>query len=340
MEDCLDLPESGPEVPVFDGQKKGMVCFSGGKDSTAMLLRMLELNDPENYPVDRIVFADTTFEFPEMYEYIERIQAYLDTHFPEAPKIESLQPPMKWEDFFYGKVTRGANKGMIRGAPLVLSPCWWSRIAKVEPLEKAANEMGALEGKVWEYVGIASDESHRASGDKKRGYRYRYPLVEWDWTEQDCMAYLDHLGLGNILYVSFRRLGCYLCIKQRPPALHSLWSDYPDLWEKMRYWEDENYRVKGQPITLAGDLAELEERFKQGWVPENRKGMYDCETCSAVRFHADGTLNDEDFDTDDAIENDPNFAGSKIQKMMQEDFQAATEWTPPSHKRNEDNLWI
>ena len=39
--------------------KIGVVAFSGGKDSTAMLLRMLELDDPINYPVNRIVFCDT-----------------------------------------------------------------------------------------------------------------------------------------------------------------------------------------------------------------------------------------------------------------------------------------
>jgi len=38
--------------------------FSGGKDSTAMLLRMI---DKGRRP-DKIVFADTGMEFPEMYD--------------------------------------------------------------------------------------------------------------------------------------------------------------------------------------------------------------------------------------------------------------------------------
>ena len=60
----------------------GMVCFSGGKDSAAMLLRMLELDDPINYPVNSICFADTTFEFQDLYDYIARMQASLDSHYP------------------------------------------------------------------------------------------------------------------------------------------------------------------------------------------------------------------------------------------------------------------
>lgn len=53
--------------------KKHIVSFSGGKDSTAMLLRMVELN----MPVDIILFADTGMEFEEIYSHIESIEEYL-----------------------------------------------------------------------------------------------------------------------------------------------------------------------------------------------------------------------------------------------------------------------
>ena len=39
-----------------------IVSFSGGKDSTAMLLMMLE----KDVPVDRVICVDTTKEFPAM----------------------------------------------------------------------------------------------------------------------------------------------------------------------------------------------------------------------------------------------------------------------------------
>jgi len=39
-----------------------IVSFSGGKDSTAMLLMMLE----KGIPVDRVICVDTTKEFPQM----------------------------------------------------------------------------------------------------------------------------------------------------------------------------------------------------------------------------------------------------------------------------------
>ena len=48
---------------------KHIVSFSGGKDSTAMLLRMVE----ENMQIDDIVFCDTGKEFPQMYEHIKKV---------------------------------------------------------------------------------------------------------------------------------------------------------------------------------------------------------------------------------------------------------------------------
>jgi len=101
---------------------KTVVAFSGGKDSTAMLLRMIELD----YQIDEIVFADTTFEFPELYEYIKRVETYI------GRKITILEPDKDlFKKWMYGKVTRGANKGKVRGYPLKAFPCWWTRESKV-----------------------------------------------------------------------------------------------------------------------------------------------------------------------------------------------------------------
>ena len=52
---------------------KHIVSFSGGKDSTAMLLMMLE----KGMKIDEIIFLDTTVEFPEMYEHINKVEKYI-----------------------------------------------------------------------------------------------------------------------------------------------------------------------------------------------------------------------------------------------------------------------
>lgn len=52
---------------------KHIVSISGGKDSTAMLLRMLE----EEMPVDIILFCDTGLEFEAMYRHIDKLERYI-----------------------------------------------------------------------------------------------------------------------------------------------------------------------------------------------------------------------------------------------------------------------
>ena len=50
-----------------------VVSLSGGKDSTAMLLLMLE----RGFPIDAVLNADTDMEFPEMYEHLRRLDEHL-----------------------------------------------------------------------------------------------------------------------------------------------------------------------------------------------------------------------------------------------------------------------
>lgn len=51
-----------------------IVSFSGGKDSTAMLLKMIE----SGMKIDEVINFDTGMEFPYMYEHIDRIRAKVE----------------------------------------------------------------------------------------------------------------------------------------------------------------------------------------------------------------------------------------------------------------------
>lgn len=50
------------------------VSFSGGKDSTAMLLHMMELGEH----IDEVINVDTGMEFPAMYEHIARVRRIVE----------------------------------------------------------------------------------------------------------------------------------------------------------------------------------------------------------------------------------------------------------------------
>lgn len=46
-----------------------LVSLSGGKDSTAMVLKMLEMDSP----INEVVTFDTGMEFPEMYDHLNKL---------------------------------------------------------------------------------------------------------------------------------------------------------------------------------------------------------------------------------------------------------------------------
>ena len=66
---------------------KHIVSFSGGKDSTAMLLMMLE----KGMQIDDIVFMDTGVEFREMYEHIEKVEAYINRKITKLKADETFE---------------------------------------------------------------------------------------------------------------------------------------------------------------------------------------------------------------------------------------------------------
>ena len=56
-----------------NGKQFHAVSLSGGKDSTAMLLLMIE----RGMPIDMVLSADTGMEFPEMYEHLAKLDEHL-----------------------------------------------------------------------------------------------------------------------------------------------------------------------------------------------------------------------------------------------------------------------
>lgn len=201
--------------------KKHIVSFSGGKDSAAMLLRMIELN----MQVDLVLFCDTGKEFPQLYAFVDEVFAYCRS---KGIECRTLHPAKSWDDWFFGKVTRGKMKGKVRGWPLMFFHCYWSRESKFKLMDPICKDQER-------YIGFAADEAKRLqSSGKKPGYNF--PLANWGWPESQALEYLESTGWARQFHRDFNRTGCFLCPKQGTKSLKTLCEYYPEQWsELMRY---------------------------------------------------------------------------------------------------------
>lgn len=225
---------------------KHIVSFSGGKDSTAMLLMMLE----KGMPVDEVVFIDTGMEFPEMYEHIAAVEAYTGL------SVTRLKSERTWDYLFSEhKRTRGPYAGQRGyGWPSMLRR-WCTRSLKQEPVRKWLRQFG---GDFVQYIGIAADEPKRVKHDPK--FKERYPLVDWGITERQALEYCYAHGFRwGGLYELTPRVSCYLCPMQSIGSWRNLRKHRPELWARaLEYDSKSSYQ-----LNTRWSLHDLEERFKR-----------------------------------------------------------------------------
>lgn len=171
-----------------------IVSFSGGKDSTAMLLMMLE----RGMPVDEIVCCDTGKEFPAMYEHWKKVQAYI------GREITILRADKSYDYWmFEHEKTKGSRKGTKGYGWPDMFRRWCTKALKTQVLDRYYKKLSGTN--IQEYVGIAFDEKERCK-DKN------YPLVDWGITEKQALEYCYSKGFDwDGLYERFDRVSCWCC---------------------------------------------------------------------------------------------------------------------------------
>ena len=202
-----------------------VASFSGGKDSTAMVLLLLE----KKYPLDEVLFCDTTVEFPAMYRHIDRIRPIIEGH---GVKFTTLRGKKSFEEYMLRHVYT-SRKGVTKQGYTWpdMGARWCTRALKIRPID---NYLKTLPKNTLQYIGLASDESARLQRKNNQNQNHRHPLVVWGMTEADCLDYCYMRGYDwEGLYDHFARASCFLCPFQRLDALRALRRHYPDLWSYM-----------------------------------------------------------------------------------------------------------
>lgn len=234
-----------------------IISFSGGKDSTAMLLMMIE----KRMKIDKIVNVDTTKEYPEMYDHIEKVKKYICPLKIETVKIDF--------DYWLGEhvKTRGKNKGKTGYGWCDFRNRWCtalkqeaiSKIAKSQSYNPRKRGVGKSNNiNIVEYHGIAFDEQNRIKKNNKRNIVY--PLVDWKVTENQALQYCYDRGFNwNGLYEIMPRVSCYVCPLQRIGQLRYIYNQRPNLWAEIIKMDKKSFR-KYRPDY---SLKELKTKFNK-----------------------------------------------------------------------------
>ena len=243
-----------------------VISLSGGKDSTATALMMVEKGEK----IHSAVFFDTGWEFPSMYDHLDKLEAMVD--FP----IVRLKPDIGFDHWMFERRVKAKRSGLSKLNNKELGYKWKHVRDNFHPdlgpaPRTKAGRIEGLHGKVhrigngwpspmrrWctrqkvnainryakgipnivQCIGFAYDEPNRyenitTSMEAKCPSR-RFPLVEYKMTEADALEYCKSKGFDwGGLYDVFGRVSCFCCPLQRIGELRKLRENFPDLWDRM-----------------------------------------------------------------------------------------------------------
>jgi len=216
-----------------------IVNFSGGKDSTAMLLMMID----RCMQIDDIVFCDTGMEFSEMYEHIKKVENMINR------KVTIIKGKHTYKYYLGEHIKRNGKIGY--GHPDFINR-WCTQTLKKTPIAQYTKQFD----NVIEYHGIAFDEKHRCKKNKENKRLIKYPLVNWEITEKQALEYCYSKGLNwGGLYEKFARVSCWCCPLSRIGELRVLYNDFPDLWKELQEMDKQSFRKFRKDYSVS-DLTE------------------------------------------------------------------------------------
>lgn len=232
---------------------KFIASVSFGKDSLAMLLKLLEMN----YPLDEVVYFDIGVEFDSIRNNAEKMKSLLADKGIEFTILEPREP------FIYCMTEKPVKK---RNGELQCGYKWcggcarWGTSLKLEAIKE--NNKKYRDELIVEYVGVAADERQRISRERNGNRVKIYPLVEWEMTENDCLEYCYSKGWhwsenGYELYDLLDRVSCKYCKNKNLKELRNIYHFMPDVWQELKELQD---KVQ-MPFKGNKTIHDIETRF-------------------------------------------------------------------------------
>jgi 3'-phosphoadenosine 5'-phosphosulfate sulfotransferase (PAPS reductase)/FAD synthetase len=189
-----------------------ILCFGGGKNSTALLAGMKERDERP----DAILFSDTGGERPETYEHIEWMQGWCIR--AAFPVIEIVRQKLTLEQDCL-------NRETLPSKAFGFGTC--SERFKIQPQRTWVKERG-LVGKVCWIVGIHYGEQRRAKRlANDHGEAIRYPLIHWQWGQVECEEAIRRNGMPMP-----EKSSCFYCPAMRKAEVIAQNRKHPELSDR------------------------------------------------------------------------------------------------------------
>ena len=229
--------------------------ISGGKDSAALAIYMRD-----KVPQMEYFFCDTEKELPETYDYLARLEAYLQKPIARLNAEKGFDHWLK----VYGSYL---PSNQMR---------WCTRMLKIKPFEDWLGDDDAVT-----YVGIRADEDRKGYESTKPNIVPMFPFKDDGLIKDDIFRILEESGVGIPEYYKWRsRSGCYFCFYQRKAEWVGLMQRHPDLFEAAKAYEKPNpdgvtgyFWSQDEPLTELERPERVQDILAKAAIAETRQAQ-------------------------------------------------------------------
>ena len=199
------------------------VSYGGGTNSTAMLCGF----KTRGIKPSLIIFADTGAEMPHTYAHVEIMRAKIREWWNlELVTVMATRHKQPWT------IVQDCEKKKLLPA-LAYGSRSCSQRFKHEPMERYIKVWMRKNGikEIVKCIGYHADEGYRAAGKptskqlaKGLTERYWYPLIEWQWRQEDCQSAICRHGIPQA-----GKSACYFCPASKRSEVVRLKENHPEL---------------------------------------------------------------------------------------------------------------